>query len=38
MITLEQLEQAVSSQYQTIVLEISALDSSTLNYKPAPES
>ncbi|NEM96501.1 DinB family protein [Pontibacter burrus] len=38
MITLEQLEQMVSGQYQTIVSEISSLDNSLLNYKSAPES
>ncbi|MBB6613129.1 DinB family protein [Pontibacter sp. Tf4] len=38
MITLEQLQQTVSSQYQTIVTELSGLDNTTLNYKPAPDS
>ena len=38
MITLEQLQQAVSSQYQTIVTELSTLDSQALNYKPTLES
>jgi len=38
MITLEQLQQTASNQYQTIVTELATLDISTLNYKPAPES
>ena len=38
MITLEQLQQTVSGQQQTIVTELATLDTSTLNYKPAPES
>ncbi|HEY4651720.1 MAG TPA: DinB family protein [Pontibacter sp.] len=38
MATLEQLQQAVSSQYQTIVTEFSGLGNPALNYKPTPEA